>query len=557
MASSGYLAAASYFTTAIRLQDSDTCWTEHLYKTSLDIFSSAAECAYCMGRFEQMQQYADEIILREGVPLHDKLRPYLTILSSLNARCKYEEIFLLAIGLINDLEIKKLPYSISAFGAAVEYIKTARLTNSFSSQELDNLPLLENSVHVYATGLMDLMCTGLYLTNPTYLSFLTFRHVQECLNQGVGDFSPSAFAFYGLFLCGKRFDLRKGHEQGKLALKTLDRAGSKKTAARVIFLVHGFIYHWTYPVYSMLKPSLEGHRIGLENGDIENAMFNLQNYCIFALHSAVELNSLEREMRKFVETMEDYKQFGVRNITALFWQQTLNLIGHPSTPNHLILTGDAMNEAELMQICQEARNSAILSQIYDLKMQLAYLFASYDLLPDLLRRSGGLEGHMVASAMQPRHVFYRGMAYYALARHHIKSRRLRSKWMKRGHSIAKRVSRLSRAGNINCIHMVDLLAAERMALTGRIREAKRLYGVAIALSSRNGFLQDRALAHERAAIACLDHKDLYWASHHFELAHECYESWGAQAKANHLRNKYMDYCDHGIFSSSVLESTQS
>ena len=109
---------------------------------------------------------------------------------------------------------------------------------------------------------------------------------------------------------------------------------------------------------------------------------------------------------------------------------------------------------------------------------------------------------------------------------------------------------------MNCVHMVDLLEAERMALIGRIREAKRLYGVAIALSSRNGFLQDRALAHERAAISCLDHKDLYWASHHFEQAHECYESWGANAKAIHLQDKYKELCDHGIFSSSVLQSTQ-
>lgn len=557
MASSGYLAAASYFTAAIRLQDSENRWKENMYKTTLDLYSSAAECAYCLGRFEQMQQHADEIIRCNEIPLQDKMRPYLTILASLSARSKYEEIFHLAVNLINRLDIGHLPDSVGSFDITVESIKTARLAKRFSIHALENLPLLQNRNCVYATGLMDLMCTGLYLTNPKYLSFVTFRHVQECLKHGLGEFSPSAFAFYGIFLCGKRFELKKGFEQGKLAMKTLDRVGSKKIAARVTFLVHGFIYHWTSPVYSMLKPSLEGYRIGMENGDMENAMFNLQSYCIFSLHAAIELSGLEKEMRRFVKNMEDYKQEGARNITALFWQQALNLIGHPSAPDYLVLTGDAMNEADVLQVCHETKNSAILSQIYDLKMQLAYLFSSYDLLPDLLRQSEGLDEHMMASAMQPRHVFYRGMAYYALARHHVKSRRLRLKWMGKGNHIAKRIARLSSAGNVNCVHMVDLLAAERMALTGRIREAKRLYGIAIALSSRNGFLQDRALAHERAAISCLDNKDLYWASHHFELAHECYESWGASAKAKHLQEKYKEYCDHNMFSSSVLDSTQS
>lgn len=558
MASSGYRAAASYFITAIMLQDDESRWKEQQYKTTLDVYSSAAECAYCLGRFEQMQQHADEIVLNDAIPLQDKLRSYLTILASLNARSKYEEMIHLGISLFNKLDIGNLPYSVRTFDVIVEFVKTARLAKRFSTQQLENLPLLQqNSIRVHATGLMDLMCTGLYLTNPKYLSFMTFRHVQACLKHGVGEFSPSAFAFYGVFLCGKRFDLSKGHEQGKLAMKILDRVGSKKIAARIIFLVHGFIYHWTSPVYSMLKPSLEGYRIGMQNGDIEDAMFNLQSYCIFSLHAAIELNSLEKEMRKFVKTMEDYKQDGARNVTALFWQQALNLLGHPSTPDHLVLTGDAMNEAHIIQVCHAIKNSAILSQIYDLKMQLAYLFSAYDLLPELLRQSEGLEEHMLASAMHPRHVFYRGMAYYALARHHVKSRRLRLKWMGKANHIAKRIAGLSRAGNMNCVHMVDLLAAERMALTGRIREAKRLYGVAISLSSRNGFLQDRALAHERAAISCLDHTDLYWASHHFEQAHKCYESWGAKAKANHLQEKYKELCDHGIFSSSVLESKQS
>ena len=426
MGSSGYLAAASYFTTAMRLQDTENRWKKHLYTTTLDLYSSAAECAYCLGRFEQMQQHADEIVLNDVLPLQDKLRAYLTVLASLNARSKYEEMFYLAISLFNKLDIGNLPYSVRTIDVIMEFMKTARLAKRFSAQELENLPLLQqNSIRVRATGLMDLMCTALYLTNPKYISFMTFRHVQECLKNGVGEFSPSALAFYGVFLCGKRFDLIKGNEQGKLAMKTLDRVGSKKIAARVIFLVHGFIYHWTSPVYSMLKPSLEGYRIGMQNGDIEDAMFNLQSYCIFSLHAAIELSSLETEMRKFVKIMEDYKQGGARNVTALFWQQTLNLMGHPSAPDHLVLTGDAMNEADIIQVCHAIKNSAILSQINDLKMQLAYLFAAYDLLPDLLRQSEGLEEHMLASAMHPRHVFYRGMAYYSLARHHIKSRRLR------------------------------------------------------------------------------------------------------------------------------------
>eukprot|EP00975_Prorocentrum_lima_P029826 6259737-Prorocentrum_lima.AAC.1 len=53
-------------------------------------------------------------------------------------------------------------------------------------------------------------------------------------------------------------------------------------------------------------------------------------------------------------------------------------------------------------------------------------------------------------------------------------------------------------GNVNVVHYLRILGAELAVLSGKNNKAKEGFNAAIATSSRNGFLQDRALAHELA-----------------------------------------------------------
>jgi hypothetical protein len=58
------------------------------------------------------------------------------------------------------------------------------------------------------------------------------------------------------------------------------------------------------------------------------------------------------------------------------------------------------------------------------------------------------------------------------------------------------------------------------------KKAKESFNAAIAASRKNGFLQDRALAHELASAYFKAQGDEYWENHHIE--------WGCCEKVEQL-----------------------
>ena len=78
-----------------------------------------------------------------------------------------------------------------------------------------------------------------------------------------------------------------------------------------------------------------------------------------------------------------------------------------------------------------------------------------------------------------------------------------------------------------------------MASFGRSpAEVHGTFQKSIQLARRSGFPQDAALACERAAEYQIAQEDLFWAEDHLNNALSLYDSWGATAKVNQLKEKY-------------------
>jgi len=130
---------------------------------------------------------------------------------------------------------------------------------------------------------------------------------------------------------------------------------------------------------------------------------------------------------------------------------------------------------------------------------------------------------------------FEGLTCFALAREggpNAKSLK------KRGNVIVKRIAKLVKGGDVNCVHYLHLLGAEQSFTNGKSSNAKADFDRAISTSSRNGFTQDRALSHERCALFFVNEKDNEWARHHMTKAIESYEDWGASQKVQFLKETY-------------------
>ncbi len=89
-------------------------------------------------------------------------------------------------------------------------------------------------------------------------------------------------------------------------------------------------------------------------------------------------------------------------------------------------------------------------------------------------------------------------------------------------------------GNMNVVHYLHILEAELAVLNGKNKNAKDKFKAAIVTSSRNGFLQDSALAHELASAYFKAQGDDYWGDYHIDRSRACYQEWGCSEKVKQL-----------------------
>lgn len=102
----------------------------------------------------------------------------------------------------------------------------------------------------------------------------------------------------------------------------------------------------------------------------------------------------------------------------------------------------------------------------------------------------------------------------------------------------KLIQKWVRRGNVNLVHSLHLLEAELAVLDGNAsRKAEESYKSAIAIASKNGFLQDQALSHELASLYFEGRGDDSRRDHHMEHAIQCYLAWGAMAKVAQLNTR--------------------
>jgi len=115
--------------------------------------------------------------------------------------------------------------------------------------------------------------------------------------------------------------------------------------------------------------------------------------------------------------------------------------------------------------------------------------------------------------------------------------------MKYKRAARKRLSTMkkwTKAENPNTANKLLLLEAENFALKRNKEEAVTKYENSISTSIQCGFVQDAAIACERYGEYLLNEiNDEEKATHHFTMAVDFYDKWGALAKVHQLNEKYL------------------
>jgi len=307
------------------------------------------------------------------------------------------------------------------------------------------------------------------------------------------------------------------------SLKTQDHVSA------VFLTVYATVHHRSDHFCNSIEPFLHAYRIGMQTGDILNAMINAQQSCLISFLCGKELNLMETDVRTYIQKMSEYKQEETMHRLLPLWQIILNLIGPSKNPCEL--TGKAMDQTELLDYASKHEHFSLMSSIMMKITWLNYLFGNYELAgkwAEEMREIPYNEDNTTVS--QCVHVFYEGLIYCALARKTKEKR-----WKRKAAASLTNIKKWASHAPCNYDNKLNLIEAEFASLMGEKERSAEKYKSSISAAGTHKFLPEQALAYERAAIFYLEEGDNSSASWYYGQAHNAYLEWGAKAKANHIR----------------------
>eukprot|EP00984_Skeletonema_dohrnii_P024624 scaffold13772_cov154-Skeletonema_dohrnii-CCMP3373.AAC.5 len=495
------------------------------YSTMLDLCSDGANACFVTGDIDTMNELIDEVLIKD-IDTKEKYRVSEIKVKSLLIAGKANESINAALDFRRQLGLptpqKK---AASKFTIIREYIRVKKLLKGKTAEDIANLPELDDERYEMGQRMNEHLATSVYRVEPTMLPLVIFPMVTTSLKHGLSPSSTVAFAALALLLCGRFGKPHEGCEMAKAAELILERPGMRRSTSNTIFVTHTFCYHWTSPLQDNIAPLLTGYQAGLEFGDNVFACWCLLGRCYRLFFIGRSLCSIQKELEATIPVLAQLKQDDSK----------LNIVPLLMTVKKLRgIDAEAGDKSLDSLLATAAHNGDFLLSSYVnlMKLEVFVLFQEWEEALELVRKAGNIRQLSPSTATSVRYTFLEALTY-------LKAAQSSSGWKKRqikkcAHKTMRLIQGWAKNGNVNVVHYLYILEAELAVLHGKKKKAKESFKAAIATSSRNGFLQDRALAHELASAYFKAQRDDYWSNYHVECSRACYQEWGCSKKVEQL-----------------------
>ncbi|MEG4343959.1 AAA family ATPase [Microcoleus sp. A003_D6] len=526
--STAYRAAMEYLTTGIQLLPSDG-WQQS-YKLTLGLYELAAEVSCLSGDFQQMEHFVDAVF-QQARKLLDKVKVYEVKILADVAQSHQLEAIKTALSVLELLGVA-FPKEPTQIDIAQSLQETQTMLAGKQLQTLLELPEMVDREAMAAIRILASMTAGVYVAVPALLPLVVFKQVQLSVQYGNAAVSASAYAWYGVILCGVMGAIDEGNHAGELALALLLRFKSNEFKASTYNLLYPFVKPWKYHIQASLKPLVEGYHSGLENGALEYAGYCAWNYCYLSFFSGKELSVLQQEMMAYNQALGQLKQVA-HNYVKIFHQSVLNLLGQCEYPWQI--QGTVYDE-EMILSQQKVDDLYELAVLYISKLILCYLFQKWEYAKDVADSTKQYLAAAPGSFKITVFHFYDSLTQLAVLSD-IQGLE-REELLQRVQENQAKLQNWAEHAPMNFLHKWQLVEAEKFRVLGQKIEAIELYDKAIALAKENDYIQEEALANELAAKFYLNWGKEKVAAGYMQEAYYCYTRWGAKAKIYDLEQRY-------------------
>lgn len=524
-----YEPALSYLKQGLALLEKYS-W-KYSYELSLNLFVEATEAAFLNGNYQQMNDWADEV-LKCSKNILDQVKVYEIQIQAFMAQNLPLDAIALALKVLQKLGVKfpKKPTMLHV----LRDVYRAKLT--LLGKEIEQLRrhFYTKKPHDLAVmRIMNRIYSAAYIADTKQMILTSIKLMSFSVQRGNSPISAFAYASYGLISCGVTEEISIGHRFGRLALQVLEDLNADELKCRTYFMVYNFVWHWEAHLRETLTPLLVAYQAGVETGELEFAGYSIFMHCNYSFFAGVNLEELEKETAKYVVAIDQIQQQTPLYYNQIVLQTILNLRGaNPKTPWMLI--GTAYNENVMLPIHTKVNDITALAFLYVHKMILCYWFEQYELAVNYAEKVDpmGIASMFHSTLFH----FYSGLSRLMLIQKGGKTaHKIHYKELKKN---LKKIEKWAKHAPMNNAHRLALLKAEEANLLGKESEALKYYKKAINLAKQHNYRHEEGLVCECYARFWQHNEDYNVSSTYVRQAYYLYQSWGATAKLELLKINY-------------------
>jgi len=350
-----------------------------------------------------------------------------------------------------------------------------------------------------------------------------------------------------MLLCSTLGDIDTGTQFGKLAIQLVDNDNVKQIKPIVYFPFNNFIRHWKEHLKKSINPFMDTFKESIENGDLNHAGNSIFLYSISMFWQGENLDLVANTQLQSINSLIKYKQ-EVNLIFAQIWYQcTLDLLEKSFTENYTII-GDSFDEEKSISKMIESKNNTGLAFVYLAKSFVNYLFKDFNNAVKNFNLAEKYQENLSGMIFIAEYNFYYSLAM--LANYFYVSKHQQKQYLKKIASHQKQMYKWAIHAPCNFQHKYYLVEAEQARILEQNLKAMALYDRAIAGAKNNGYIQEEALANERAAEFYLALGREQVAKTYMTEAYYAYIHWGAKAKVKILDQKYPQLISRTVVSST-------
>ena len=344
--------------------------------------------------------------------------------------------------------------------------------------------------------------------------------------------SARAYTSFGALLSGVLGEYSKAFQFTRLAIDLAERLDDPTVLAGV-YMVHGlFVCHWNEPIDASIAAFRKSIDLGVQHGDHVHASYAIARKVCYEQVRGAPLQATRQEAVSAIARIESFGD----PANVAFIEARLALMDWLIDGGEISLSTPEKSEAARIEEARARGNYSFASDLMIVMLEQRTFAGAWQEAFELLRQSEEYIAFSSAFATQVQHSFYAALTISALIQSGDEA--MRDELLSTLESHLGKLQGWADQSADNYGHMYLLAAAEHAHIQDNALTAMRLYDEAIDQATKAGFVHIEGLAAERAAAFWSSRKKPEFSRLYVERAVGAFEAWGANGKAELVREAF-------------------